>query len=126
MPDVSDPEKILKHSKSLKKLGSEKLFLLPPSEESTLGKEEFVEPESFYTPYPKSRYKSEEIFEFLEETEYPPLEKILILEEVQEEKPNLSLQVNILTTEKRVEEILQSSPKIQLVKIPKSLSPKSP
>jgi hypothetical protein len=125
VPVVSDPEKILKQSKSLKKLGSEKLFLLPPFEESTSGKEEFVEPESFYTPYPESRYKYEEIFEFPEETEYPPLEKILILEEIQEEKPNLSLQVNILAAEKLVEEILQSSPKIQLVNIPKPLSPQS-
>ena len=47
--------------------------------------------------------KFEEIFEFPEETEYPPLENILILEEVQEEKPNLSLQVNILAAEKLVE-----------------------
>jgi hypothetical protein len=67
------------------------LFLLATFEESTSGKDEFVEPEYFYIPYPKRRYKSEEIFEFLEETEYPPLENILILEEVQEEKPNLSL-----------------------------------
>jgi hypothetical protein len=126
VPTISDPEKILKQSKSLKKLGSKKLFLLPPAEESTLGKEEFVEPKYFYTPYPESRYKSEESFEFPEEIEYPPLEKILILEEVQEEKPNLSLQVNILAVEKLVEEILQSSPKIQLVNIPKLSSPQSP
>jgi hypothetical protein len=57
-----------------------KLFLLTPAEESTSGKEEFVDPKYFYTPYPKSRYKYEEIFEFPEETEYPPLENILILE----------------------------------------------
>jgi hypothetical protein len=126
VPVVSDLEKILKQSKSLKKLGSEKLFLLPPTKGSTSGKEEFVEPEYFYTPYPESRYKFEEIFEFPEETEYPPLENILILEEVQEEKPNLSLQVNILASEKLAEEILQSSPKIQLVNIPKLSSPQSP
>jgi hypothetical protein len=99
------------------------LFLLPPSEESTSGKEEFVESESFYTPYPESRYKSEERFEFPKETEYTPLENIPILEEIQEEKPNLSLQVNILAAEKIVEEILQSSPKIQLVNISTPPSP---
>jgi hypothetical protein len=60
---------------------SEKLLILPPFEESTSGKEEFVEPESFYTPYPKSRYKSEENLEFIEGVEYIPLEKIPILEE---------------------------------------------
>jgi len=44
------------------------LFLLPPAEESTSGKEEIVEPKYFYRPYPESRYKYEEIFEFPEET----------------------------------------------------------
>jgi hypothetical protein len=102
------------------------LFLLPPSEESTSGKEEFVEPELFYTPYPESRYKSEEIFEFPEKTKCIPLEKIPILEEIREEKPNPSFQVNILVVEKLAEEILQYSPKIQLVNIPKPSSPQSP
>jgi hypothetical protein len=38
-----DPENILKQSKALKKLVSKKLFLLPPFEESTSGKEKLVE-----------------------------------------------------------------------------------
>jgi hypothetical protein len=54
--------------------------------------------------------------------EYIPLEKIPILEAIQEEKPNLSFQVNILVAE----EILQSSPKIQLVNIPNPSSPQPP
>jgi len=54
------------------------------------------------------------------------LENILILEEVEEEKPNLSLQVNILVVEKIAEEILQSYPKIKLLNIPKISSPQSP
>jgi hypothetical protein len=67
---------------------------------STSGKEESIEPESFYTPYPESIYKYEERFELPEETKYIPLENIPILEEIQEEKPNLSFQVNILAAEK--------------------------
>jgi hypothetical protein len=103
VPVVSDPEKILKQSKILHKSVSDKLLILPPFEESTSVKEEFVEPQSFYSPYPKSRYKSEENLEFLEGTKYIPLEKIPILEEIQEEKPNLSFQVNILVVEKLAE-----------------------
>jgi hypothetical protein len=44
VPAISDPDNILKQSKSLKKLGSVKLFLLPPSKEFTSWKEELVEP----------------------------------------------------------------------------------
>jgi hypothetical protein len=69
---VSDPENILKQSKTLHKSVSEKLLILPPSEESTSVKEEFVELESFYTPYPESRYKYEENLEFIEGFEYIP------------------------------------------------------
>jgi hypothetical protein len=120
---VSDPEKILKQYKILHKSVSDKLLILPPSEGSTSGKEEFVELESFFTPYSASRYKNEESLEFLEGAKYIPLENIPILEEIQEEKPNLSLQANILVAKKLAEEILQSSPKIQLVNIRNPSSP---
>ena len=117
------------------------MFILPPSKESTSRKVEFVEPESLYTPSLEERYKSQVILDPIEGVEYIMLENIPILEEVykkedpdfiivppsynpggeetQEEKLNLSFQVNILAAEKLVEEILQYSPKIQLVKIPK-------
>jgi hypothetical protein len=61
---------------------SEKLLILPPSEESTSGKEEFVQPYSFYTPCPERRYNSEENLEPIEGLENIPLENIPILEEV--------------------------------------------
>jgi hypothetical protein len=52
--------------------------------------------QNHFTPYPVSRYKPGENIEFIEGVEYFTLEKIPILEETQEEKPNLNLQVNIL------------------------------
>jgi hypothetical protein len=73
VPAVLNLDKILKQSKILHKSVFDKLLILPPFEGSTSGKEEFVELESFYTPYPESRYKYEEKLEFLEGVEYIPL-----------------------------------------------------